>query len=74
MLFRSTADLLFPRDLVVDALDVEVHAKNLPVVEMVAALAFDGLAVLIHDRAFERKQFSIDDRGLGILGRGRSGK
>ena len=47
---------LLPGNLVVDALDVEVHAEHLAVVEMVAALAFDGLAVLIDDRAFERIQ------------------
>src|ERR1700727_3832454 len=51
--------LLLAGNLVVDALDVEVHAEHLAVGEMIAALAFDGLAVLVHDRAFERKQLAV---------------
>ena len=38
---EAVAKRLLRRDLVVDALDVEVHAEDLAVVEMVAALALD---------------------------------
>ena len=58
---------LFAGHLVVDALDVEVHAEDLPVVEMVAALAFDRLAVLVDHRAFEREELAGGDGGFGIL-------
>src|SRR5437660_3275232 len=57
---------LLAGDLVVDALDVEVHAEHLTVVEMGTALAFDFLAVLADDRAFERLQLAFDDGGFGI--------
>src|ERR1041385_6091267 len=57
-----------PRQLVVDALDVEVHAEDLPVVEMVAALALDRLAVLRQHRALEGMQLARGDRRLGVLG------
>src|SRR5215831_11534101 len=59
---------LFARYLVVHALDVEVHAQDLPIVEMVAALAFDGLSALIDDRALEWMQAAVGDRRLGLLG------
>src|SRR5512135_2002781 len=56
------------RDLVVDALDVEIHAEDLAVIEMIAALAFDLLAVLAEDRALERIELAGGDRGLRVLG------
>ena len=49
---------LLPGDLVVDAFDVKVHAQDLPVVEVSAALAFQRLAVLIDDRTLERMQLA----------------
>src|ERR1041385_3625024 len=56
-----------PRQLVVDALDVEIHAEDLPVVEMVAALALDGFSVLRQHRALERVQLARGNRRLGVL-------
>src|SRR4051794_14165667 len=53
-----------PRQLVVDALDVEVHTQDLAVVEMRAALALDRFAVLRQHRAFERMQRAGRDRRL----------
>jgi hypothetical protein len=41
---------LLAGDLVVDALDVEVHAEDLAVGEVVAVLALDCLALLVGDR------------------------
>src|SRR5258708_35978954 len=58
--------LLAAGNLVVDALDVEVHAKHLAVVETVAALALDGLAFLVNDRTFEREQLALGDGGFGV--------
>ena len=46
----------FSRDLVVHAFDVPVHAQDLAGIEVIAALAFHRLAVLIGDRALERMQ------------------
>jgi hypothetical protein len=45
-------------ELVVDSFDVPVHATDLSVVEMVPTLAFDCLAVLVHDRALEHMQLA----------------
>src|SRR6516164_10449017 len=59
---------LLPRHFVVDAFHVEIHAEDLAVVEMVAALAFHLLAVLADDRAFERMQLAFGDGGLRLLG------
>src|SRR5262245_42811307 len=59
---------LLPRNFVVDAFHVEIHAEDLAVVEMVAALAFHLLAVLADDRAFERMQLACGDGGLRFLG------
>src|ERR1700738_893446 len=55
---------LLAGDLVVDALNVEVHTEQLDIGELVAALAFNFPTVLPHDRAFERKQFAFGDGGL----------
>src|SRR5215208_888065 len=41
------------RQLVVDTLDVEVHAQDLLIGECRAALAFDGRAILLGDGTFE---------------------
>src|SRR3954447_16556261 len=60
--------VLLAGQLVVDALHVEIHTENLAVVEVIAAFAFDRLAVLPNDRALERMQLARNDRGLGILG------
>src|SRR5882757_8968702 len=59
---------LLAGDLVVDAFDIEVHAEHLAIVEMGAALAFDFLAVLADDRAFEREQLAVGDGGFGVHG------
>jgi hypothetical protein len=53
-------------DLVVEALDVPVHAQDLLVAQATAALAFHGFAVLIHDRALERMKLAGADRLFGI--------
>jgi hypothetical protein len=45
---------------------VEVHAKDLLIGQMIAALTFDGVAVLIDDRVLERMQCTGLDRGLSI--------
>src|SRR4029077_16107461 len=58
---------LLARNLVVDALDVEVRAEDLAIVEMVAAFAFDGLSALYHDRTLERMQLARDNGGFGVL-------
>src|ERR1700674_5804783 len=63
---RSNAS--FPRQLVVDAFDVIVHAEDLAVVEMGAALAFDRLVVLAEHRTLERVQLAVRDRGFGVHG------
>src|SRR6202022_4423363 len=57
---------LLARHLVVDALDVKVHAEDLTVGKMVAALALNFLAVLAHDRTFEREQLAGGEGGFGI--------
>src|SRR3954468_1948482 len=59
---------LLARQLVVDAFDIEIHAEDLAVVKIGAALALDRLAVLPKDRALERMQLARGDRRLGILG------
>src|SRR5712671_2500684 len=59
--------VLLPGNLVVDALDVEVHAQDLTVGKMVAALALNLLAVLADNRTFERIKFACRDGGLGIF-------
>src|SRR3954468_5726723 len=41
------------RQLVVDTLDVEVHAQDLLIGKCRAALAFDGRAILLGDGTFE---------------------
>src|SRR4051812_33135471 len=56
----------FPRGLVVDALDIEVHAEDLAVVEVLATLAFHLLAILADDRALERMQCTRRDCRLGV--------
>src|SRR3954462_1582263 len=60
--------VLLARQLVLDALHVEIHAEDLAVVKIGAALALDRLAILPNDRAHERMQLARGDRGLGILG------
>src|ERR1700738_5115099 len=57
---------LLARHLVVDALDVKIHAKNLSVVEVSSTLALDGLAVLIDDGTLERAESAAGDRGLRL--------
>ena len=52
----------------VDAFDIEVHAQDLTVVEMVAAFAWHSVAVLIGDWAFERMQRAGFDRRFGVHG------
>src|SRR5216683_5775192 len=56
------------RDLLVDALDVEVHAQDLSIVQVRSSLAFDGLALLIDHRALEWVQVAIADRSLSLHG------
>src|SRR3954470_15302662 len=58
--------VLLARQLVVDALYIEIHPENLAGVEIRATLALDLLAVLPKDRALERVQLARGDRGLGI--------
>src|SRR3982074_3479404 len=58
---------LLPGNLVVDALDVKVHAENLAVVEMASALALDFLSVLTDHRTLERMQLAVLDGGLRLL-------
>src|ERR1700741_625757 len=69
--FRCARDRIpcrsLARDLVVDALDVPVHAQDLAGIEMVAALALHRLAVLILDRALERVEFAGPDRLFRVL-------
>src|SRR3954467_74837 len=45
--------VLLAGQLVVDAFDIEIHAEDLAVVEIGAALALDRFAVLPKDRALE---------------------
>src|ERR1700761_3246593 len=54
----NARSVLLARQLVVDALDVEIHAEDLAGVEIGAALALDLLAVLPNHRAFERVQLA----------------
>src|SRR5262249_58009328 len=51
-----------------DPFDVKVHAEDLLVGEIGAALAFDRLVVLGDDGALERVQLAVGDRRLGIHG------
>src|SRR3954464_14118513 len=64
----NARSVLLARQLVVDALDVEIHAEDLAVGEIGAALALDLLAVLPNDRALEWVQLARCDCGLCILG------
>src|SRR5512146_2879987 len=47
--FGKARSVLLAWQLVVDALDVEIHAEDLAVVEVIAAFALDRLAVLPND-------------------------
>src|SRR3954447_23467061 len=64
----NARSVLLARKLVVDALDVEIHAEDLAVIKVIATFALDRLAVLPNDRALEWMQLARCDRGLGILG------
>src|SRR5580692_134126 len=55
-----------PRNFVVHAFDVEIHAQDLAGVKTVAALALHRLAVLIGDRTLERMQRAGPDGGFRI--------
>src|SRR5918912_379234 len=47
----NARSVLLARQLVVDALHIEIHAEDLAVIEVIAALALDLFAVLPNDRA-----------------------
>src|SRR5262245_4138339 len=57
---------LLAGNLIVDALHVEGHTKDLAIIEVGTALAFDGVAVLRHDRTLERMKSARSDLGLGV--------
>src|SRR5229473_2462896 len=65
---RSVSCRSLARHLLVNAFDVKIHAKDLPVIQVRSALAFDGLAFLIHHWALERVQSAIGDRSLRLHG------